>query len=109
MCRARRLRHQTSAPVTASAPAAGERADVQIIAAANIDAIARLLREGRAPHLDQLMQLLDMIKRHAGADPPRNAEAREGWTAFSDYALRYLSGIEGLKREVERVGGGLKT
>ncbi len=91
-------------------PLSGERTAVprfaeapKDIGAADIDRVVQLLRVGEAPHLEQLIQLLDVVKRHTTTQPPRLAEARQGWTAFSEYARRYLGDVDGLEAEVKRL------
>jgi hypothetical protein len=86
---------------TASKPVRREGA--KTIAAEDIDAVVALLRAGDAPHLEQLVQLLDVVKRHATGQPLRLPEARQGWSAFADYARRYLGDIAGLEAEVDRI------
>jgi hypothetical protein len=69
-----------------------------------LDLLAEALRNGGAPHIDQLMRLIDVLRRQLSANPPKMSEANQGWAQFADYATKYLSNIAGVMARVESIG-----
>jgi len=61
-----------------------------------IDDLLAHLRDAKVPYVDDLSRMLIVVRDHLAGQNVTREEALGNWEAFRQYALEYLSGVEGL-------------
>lgn len=69
----------------------------------DVEALIGMVTRSGHPHQDALVGLLKVVHDHLATGRAGRDDARAYWQSFADYALKYLTGLEGVVALTERV------
>lgn len=67
-----------------------------------LDDLLQHMREAKVPYVDDLSRMLIVVRDHYAGQNVTREDAAGNWEAFRQYALEYLSGVEGLVPLIDR-------